>query len=78
MTRSKLATATPSCSLCLSPKPSGAGVGTALPRTFDEALAARGVEHMLAAVMCGNDEALAFYRKAGFVPAGIYLWRNSH
>jgi ribosomal protein S18 acetylase RimI-like enzyme len=63
-------------SLSVSPAERGRGVGQALLSTLDDALAPNGIENVVVAVMCGNDDAMRFYRRAGFEPAELYLWRK--
>jgi ribosomal protein S18 acetylase RimI-like enzyme len=63
-------------SLSVAPADRGRGVGQALLRALDDALRERGIENVVVAVMCGNDDALRFYRRAGFEPAELYLWRK--
>ena len=63
-------------SLVVTPAERGRGVGQALLTTLDEALAARGIEDVVVAVMCGNEGAMRFYRRAGFEPAELYLRRR--
>jgi ribosomal protein S18 acetylase RimI-like enzyme len=52
-----------------------AGVGTLLLHAVESALAARGVVNMTVAAMVDNETAIRFYRRHGFVPGELVLYR---
>ena len=54
-------------SLVLLPDERGSGLGTALMEAVDEELRRRGVNETLLAVMEGNENALRFYERRGYV-----------
>ncbi len=51
------------------------GIGSALMDAADARLAAMGIHDVSVAAMVENDAALAFYRRRGFAPREVVLWR---
>lgn len=61
--------------LAVLPENRGGGIGSALMDAVDERLAALGIADVAVAAMVENDAALAFYRRRGFVPREVVMWR---
>ena len=61
--------------LAVLPGSRGSGTGSALLDAADARLAALGIHDVAVAAMVENEAALAFYRRRGFVPREVVLWR---
>jgi ribosomal protein S18 acetylase RimI-like enzyme len=61
--------------LAVLPGSRGGGVGSALMDAVDARLAALGIAAVAVAAMVENEHALAFYRRRGFVPREVVMWR---
>lgn len=61
--------------LAVLPESRGAGIGSALMDAAEARLTAMGIGDVAVAAMVENEAALSFYRRRGFVPREIVLWR---
>ncbi len=62
-------------SLVVAPSARGRGLGSRLLEAVDARLAALGVTAVSVAAMVENDEAIRLYRRRGFEPREVVLWR---
>ena len=63
--------------LAVLPQWRGSGVGTALLDAVDGALIGAGIPNLTVAVMAQNDAAIRLYRRRGFVPGELIMYRIS-
>lgn len=61
--------------LAVLPRDRNRGLGSALMDAAEARLGAMGVGDIAVAAMVENEAALAFYRRRGFVPREVVLWR---
>lgn len=61
--------------LVVLPRHRGGGIGSALMDAVEGRLAAMGIADVEVAAMVENEAALGFYRRRGFVPREVVLWR---
>ena len=61
--------------LSVLPDHRGSGVGTAIMDEVDRQLATIGIHHVEIDVMQGNDRALEFYERRGYVIGQVYLFK---
>jgi ribosomal protein S18 acetylase RimI-like enzyme len=57
------------------PDSRGSGIGSALLDAVDTALSNQDIPNLNVAVMCGNEAAIRLYRRRGFVPGELILYR---
>ncbi|HLX88331.1 MAG TPA: GNAT family N-acetyltransferase [Acidimicrobiales bacterium] len=63
-------------SLLVRPENQGEGIGARLLDSAEAEARRRGVTMLEVAVMAGNDRAASFYRRAGFSPGELVLYRS--
>lgn len=61
--------------LVVAPDARGRGIGTALWRAVESALADEGIASLVVAVMAGNEPARRFYRRHGLVEGEVLYYR---
>ena len=61
--------------LSVAPEARGQGIGSRLLDAADQRLAALGIVDVAVAAMVENEDAISFYRRRGFAPRELYLYR---
>ena len=61
--------------LAVVPDARGSGIGSALLDAVEAELSNRGIANLTVAVMCANEAAIRLYRRRGFIPGELILYR---